>query len=76
MAHNRSWRPTEAQRSYVYAVAIAVMPLLVGYGLVTEDKTVLWVGLLGAVLQTGPLTLARSRIGAAGLDDTDNIPDQ
>lgn len=53
---------TLEQRSWLYAVAAALMPVLAGYGLVTEDKTLLWLGLFGAVLQTGPLMMAKANV--------------
>ena len=45
-------------RTYVYAVAVAVMPILVAYGLLTPDKAPLWLALAGAILAAAPPVLA------------------
>lgn len=37
-------------RRWVYGVALAVVPLLTAYGLVSEDHAPLWVSLISAVL--------------------------
>lgn len=37
-------------RAYVYRVATAASALLVGYGLLSEEKAVLWMGLVNAAV--------------------------
>lgn len=40
----------ERYRAYIYRVATAVSGLLVGYGLLSEEKAVLWMGLVNAAI--------------------------
>ena len=47
-----------AQRTYLYAVAVAAMPILVAYGLLTADTAPLWLALVGAVLSAVPPVVA------------------
>lgn len=46
-------------RKWVYGVALAVVPLLTAYGLVSEELAPLWVSLVSAVLVPG-LALANT----------------
>jgi hypothetical protein len=48
----------ERTRAYVYRVLLAVVPLLVGYGLLAEGQAALWIGLAGALLAVGGDALA------------------
>lgn len=43
----------ESTRAYLYRVSIAVQPILVGYGLLSDSNAALWLGLVGAVLGVG-----------------------
>lgn len=45
--------PNQAQRAYIYNIVLAVAPLLVSYGLVSETEVVAWVGIATAVLGLG-----------------------
>lgn len=42
-----------AGRTWLYGVALAVLPLLVSLGLVSESDVPLWAALVGAVLVPG-----------------------
>jgi len=46
---------SQSTRAYIYRILLAVQPLVVAYGLVTDQQAALWVGLGSAVLG---LTLA------------------
>lgn len=46
----------QAVRAWLYRVGLAVAALAGGYGLLTEDKAALWVGVLAAVLGNGLAT--------------------
>ena len=48
--------PSESTRAYVYAVLVAVVPLLIGYGILTAEEAALWLGLAAAVLGLGLAT--------------------
>ena len=37
-------------RKWLYLVSLAVIPLLVFYGVITEDAAPLWVALVGSIL--------------------------
>lgn len=50
------------QRTYVYGIAVAVLPILVAYGLLTADQAPLWLALAAAVLVGGPNVLALRNI--------------
>jgi hypothetical protein len=43
-------------RAYLYRVLNAVVPLLVGYGVIEDAKAAIWIGLGAAVLGTGTAT--------------------
>ena len=47
------WLAVEAHRAYVYRVALAVIALLVGLGVLTDESAPLVIGLLAALLPTG-----------------------
>lgn len=48
----------ESTRAYIYRIAVAAVPLLVGYGVVAESQAALWLGLAGAALGFGTNILA------------------
>jgi hypothetical protein len=50
----------EATRAWIYRILLAVQPLVVAYGIATEEQTVLWVGVASAVLGTGLAALNTS----------------
>lgn len=45
-------------RTYIYAVAVAAMPILVAYGLLSADVAPLWLALAAALLAVAPPLLA------------------
>lgn len=45
--------PSPTVRRYIYGVAVAVMPLLIVYGVLAEEHAPLWLALVGAVLIPG-----------------------
>ena len=53
----------EKTRKYLYAIGAAVVAVLVGYGVVGEGDSALWLGLLGAVLAVGELSMAAAHTG-------------
>lgn len=42
--------PPPAVRRWLYGIAAAVAPIATAYGLVTDEQSVLWLNLAGAVL--------------------------
>ena len=52
-----------ATRRWLYGIAVAVVPLLVIYGVVAESDAALWIGLAGAVLGSGAPALAAANTG-------------
>lgn len=44
---------TPAVRRWIYGVAIAALPLLIGFGTITEADAPLWAALVGAILVPG-----------------------
>ena len=53
-------RPTmpEHVRAYIYRISVALMPLLILYGVLSESEAALWVGVVAAVLSVGESALA------------------
>lgn len=48
---------TPARRAWLYRVCTAGAPLAVAYGLASDAKAVLWLGVVGAALGTGTAAL-------------------
>jgi hypothetical protein len=48
--------PKENVRAYIYRVTLAALPLLTAYGVVSESKVPLIIGLVAAVLNVGLAT--------------------
>lgn len=57
-----AWRAAEPVRLYLYGVGLAVLLLLVGYGLVSAEQAPLWSGLLLAVALAPAVEKARSKV--------------
>lgn len=53
-----TWIKNPATRRYLYGVATAVVPLLVGLGVVGADDGILWLAVVGAILGMGATSLA------------------
>ena len=49
-------------RKWIYNIAIAVIALLVGYGIMTQEIAALWLALAGAVIG-----VARTNTGVSGI---------
>lgn len=49
-------------RLYVYGIAGAAAPLLVSYGIISEQDVALWLALAGSILATGGLTVAAANV--------------
>lgn len=43
----------ESTRAWIYRVSLAVIPLLIAFGVVQDADAALWAALAGAVLNTG-----------------------
>jgi hypothetical protein len=46
----KNWLMDAKNRRHLYMVSLAVIPLLVFYGLVSQDAAPLWIALIGAVV--------------------------
>ena len=44
------WVVSRYGRKWVYTVSLALIPLLVFYGVISEDSAPLWIALIGAVV--------------------------
>lgn len=53
----------ESTRAYIYRVILALQPVAVAYGLVTESEAALWIGVASAVLSAGLATAYTSTKG-------------
>lgn len=58
-------------RGYIYRVAMAAMPILVIYGVVSPDEAAVWVGLVAALLSFGVPTLAAANTPVRDDDATE-----
>lgn len=47
----------EATRAWIYRILLALQPVVVAYGLMSDSLAVLWLGVASAVLGTGLATL-------------------
>lgn len=66
-------------RTYIYGLAIAVMPLLVAYGLLSAEQAPLWLALAAALLAVVPPALAARNVTPdapkpSSVDDEDDEP--
>jgi hypothetical protein len=61
-------------RTYIYGIAIALVPILVSFGLLTEDRAPLFVTLIAAVLASGPSVLAIRNVTPDTPDTPDDAP--
>jgi len=46
----KDWIVSRDGRKWVYMLSLALIPLLVFYGVISEDSAPLWVALIGAVI--------------------------
>lgn len=44
---------TRRGRTWLYGISLAVFPVLIAYGIVTEEVAILWASLIGAILVPG-----------------------
>jgi hypothetical protein len=49
-------------RRYIYGISVALVPLLIGYGLFTTEEGTLILNVIAAVLAVGNSTLALNNI--------------
>jgi hypothetical protein len=47
---------SESTRAYIYRILLAIQPLVIAYGLATEETAVLWVSVASAILSAGLAT--------------------
>jgi hypothetical protein len=55
-------------RAWLYRVLTAFVPLLITYGVVSEQASVLWISLIASVLGTGTATVYTSTKKPAPVD--------
>jgi len=46
----KDWIVSRDGRKWVYTLSLALIPLLVFYGVISEDAAPLWIALIGAVI--------------------------
>lgn len=49
----KNWPPSPTVRRYIYGLATAALPLLIAYGVISEEHAPLWLALIGAILIPG-----------------------
>ena len=68
----KDWIVSRDGRKWVYTLSLALIPLLVFYGVISEDSAPLWIALIGAVVApTMALTHMSPPEGRGSL----NVPD-
>ena len=67
-----NWLQDSKHRKNLYMVSLAVIPLLVFYGLVSQDAAPLWIALVGAVVAP---TVALNNI-TPNVDDVASAPEE
>lgn len=50
--------PNEAQRAYIYRIALAVLAILVARGFIADGEAPMWAEIIGSVLAIGSTGLA------------------
>lgn len=73
MKNFTAWLSTAAGRKAIYAVAIAAIALVAGYGIIDPEKIPLWMGLIAALLGVAAPITALRNITPDGFDSK-NIP--
>ena len=53
---------TATTRKYIYSISVALVPLLIGYGLFTTEEGTLILNVIAAVLAVGNSALALNNI--------------
>lgn len=74
MKNFTAWLKTAAGRKAIYAVAIAAIALVAGYGIIDPAKIPLWMGLIAALLGVAAPITALRNITPDGFNSK-NIPD-
>ena len=62
---------SQTTRAWLYRIGVAAVPLLVGYGILTEEAASQWLGLAGAALG-----LIQSAVAAAHTPARPEIPSE
>ncbi len=68
-----NWLLSREGRKYTYIVCMALIPLLVGYGIIDESAAPLWVALVGAIVAPS-LALANLTPLASEPEDLSTVP--
>lgn len=68
-----NWLLSREGRKYTYIVCMALIPLLVGYGIIDESAAPLWVALIGAIVAPS-LALANLTPLSSEPDDLSTVP--
>lgn len=71
----KDWIVSRDGRKWVYTLSLALIPLLVFYGVISEDAAPLWIALIGAVIApTMALTHLSPPEGRGSLRVPDDLP--
>lgn len=71
---NWSWFTSRDGRKWVYTVSVALIPLLVFYGVISKDAAPLWIALVGAIVApVMALTHLSPPDGRGSLDVPDDL---
>jgi hypothetical protein len=54
--------PSPSTRGYIYTVLLAIIPVLVIYGLLAPEQVMVWTNLAAAVLGIPAIALARANV--------------
>lgn len=68
----KEWIVSRDGRKWVYTVSLALIPLLVFYGVISEDSAPLWIALIGAVVAP---VMALTHLSPPPGRDSLNVPD-
>lgn len=70
----KDWLANRENRKWIYGVCLAVVPLLVAYGVIDESVAPLWIALIGALVAPA-LALANLTPAPTGPMSGVEIPD-
>lgn len=56
------WLTSRKGRQYLYSIAVVVIPVLVMYGVISQDSAPLWMAIVAAVLGVAAPAMALSHL--------------
>jgi hypothetical protein len=68
-----TWLNTASNRKLLYRISLALIPLLVFYGVISQDAAPLWIALVGSLLAPSLALAHITPDGRSSLEVPDNV---